>query len=675
MASNENDWQEVPIDDGWQEIPLKPAEENPSLLRQAGSALMTGMEFLDRYTGAPVRAGINAAVDQDPSTTILGQAASQFGEDTALAPTGKDIAAKLGLSRKEDIPVFPRALVPKAVEDALGMKPGEDYVKASPAGIAGLGVEMLTDPLTYVSFGAPKAIKETGKALVKGGEKVADVAADVGKVAKGAKTEAAAAMKAAKTLEGTGAGAVEKLWAGVKGGIQGAKGTAEAAAEISDLGKQARSYLIRRLDEMPKEMRVTAIGAGKTFEALDDEEAIITALMMPGVNPIKKHMAEKAATLYPGQITADEYLKVLEMPADERMLAKEFLPREAAEQIKPQLQEAQNLFKQTRGEQFGRLKAEAGQAFDPKAGDKVIGTLADAMSDAERLKGIPGSVKTDLEAIDDIIFKGISSKKAGLIEAPLSEVDSAEYFNRLHIARRRIDAKIKWTKKEGFNEAQELLEGVRDSLDEAIKSAPGMKQADEMYRASKNLEKKFFGALEMGKNGEVALDVPKIEKMLGDTGQGYRLKEALTEFREFAQRPELSPEFKAQAEKVVDQLNEAISTMEQKQQLSKFRFKEGPTSPAVERMGAVVGKESPLTSAITSPAGFVNQQEQILKAISGKIGRPVKEFTDADRSGIARFSVWQSKNPKATMQQTEQQLEAIFPEIKAKKARDAFTGQ
>lgn len=675
MASNENDWQEVPIDDGWQEVPLKPAEENPSLLRQAGSALMTGMEFLDRYTGAPVRAGINAAVDMDPSTTILGQAASQFGEDTALAPTGKDIAAKLGLSRKEDIPVFPRALVPKAVEEALGMKPGEDYVKASPAGIAGLGVEMLTDPLTYFSFGAPKAIKETGKALAKGGSKIADVAADVGKVAKGAKNEAAAAMTAAKTLEGTGLGGIEKAWAGIKGGIQGAKGTAEAAKEISDLGQQARSFMIRRLDEMPKESRITAIGAGKSIEEMTDEEAILKALMTPGENPVKRFMAEKAATQYPGQITADEYLKLLEMPAEERMLAKEFLPREAAEQLKPQLQEAQSLFKQTRGEQFGRLKQEAGQAFTPAMGDKVIGDLADAMTDAERIRGIPGSVKADLEAIDDIIFKGISSKKAGLIEAPLGEVDSAEYFNRLHTARRRIDAKIKWTKKEGFNEAQELLEGVRDSLDTAIKSAPGMKQADEMYRASKNLEKKFFGALEMGKNGEVALDVPKIEKMLGDTGQGYRLKEALAEFRDFAQRPELSPEFKAQAEKVVDNLNEAISTMEQKQQISRFRFKEGPTSPAVERMGAVVGKESPVTSAITSPAGFINQQEQVLKSISEKIGRPVKEFTDADRSGVSRFWVWQQKNPKATMQQTEAQLDAIFPEIKAKRARDAFTGQ
>lgn len=639
------------------------AQENPSFLRQAGSALMTGMEYLDRYTGAPVRAGVKAMVDLDPSTTFLGQAASQFGEDTALAPTGKDIAANLGLSRKESIPIWP-----------TGGEGGGAY-KVSPAGIAGLGVEMVTDPLAYISFGAPKALKEVGKALASGGAKVADVAADVGKIAKGAKGEASAAMSAAKTLEGTGLGGIEKAWAGIKGGIQGAKGTAEASKEIAGLGQQARSYLIKRLDQMPKEMRVTAIGAGKELEVLSDEDAILKALMTPGENPIKKWLAEKAATQYPGQTTADEYLKMLEMPADERMLAKEFKPREAAEELKPQLQEAQNLFKQTRGEQFGRLKAEAGQAFDPKSGDQVINTLADAMNDAERIRGIPGSVKADLESVDDIIFKGISSKKAGLKEAPLAEVDSAEYFNRLHIARRRIDAKIKWTKKEGFNEAQELLEGVRDSLDTAIKSAPGMAQADEMYRASKNLEKKFFGALEMGKNGEVALDVPKIEKMLGDTGQGYRLKEALKEFREFSQRPELSPEFKAQAETVVDQLNEAIGVMEQKQQLSRFRMKEGPTSPAVGRFGAVVGKESPLTSAITSPAGFINQQEQVLKSVSEKIGRPVKEFTDADRSGAARYWSWTQKNPKATMQQTEAQLEAIFPEIKAKKARDAFTGQ
>ena len=485
MAKLEGQSSDFISDEDMAKLEAKPAE--PGFGQQALGAVMKGLQYVDSVTGAPVRAGIMAAVDQDPETTILGQAASRFGRDPAETATGKDIAAKLGLSRVQDVPVFPTALVPEAAEEFLGVKPGDKYVKASPAGIAGLGIEMATDPLTYFTGGAAKAVAKpiekagtavssAAKSAVKGG------ASDLVNIAKGAKAEGAAAMKAAKTLEGTGVGGVEKLYAGIKGGIQGAKGTAEAAKEIADVGQQAKRVLIRRLDEMPGLDQITAIGNGKRIREMSDDDAILEALLSDFDNPIKNWMAEKAATELPGQITKDEYLKVLNMPMAERIAAKEFDAFETAQALAPELEKTKDLFKGATSKRWNELQGVAMQKYDPAQTKSVMDELTLAYDEATRVKGIPSSVKTELEAIDDIIMNGVGTRKFGLKEAPLNAVDAPEQFKRLQAARQILDSKINWAKREGITQTEQMLRGVRDKVDDALKFSPEKVEVDSMYR-------------------------------------------------------------------------------------------------------------------------------------------------------------------------------------------------
>ncbi len=141
-------------------------------------------EFIDRYTGAPARAaiqevkeslerprgllhapGIPEAFPPLTKAIVRGGAkfAEQFGEDPAQAPTGKEIAAGMGASTEEtiDLPVFG---------------------KVSPAGIAGLGVDVIADPTSIIPLAAPakllaKGSKATAKAALKGSAAASEFAA------------------------------------------------------------------------------------------------------------------------------------------------------------------------------------------------------------------------------------------------------------------------------------------------------------------------------------------------------------------------------------------------------------------------------------------------------------------------------------------------------------------
>ena len=142
-------------------------------------------EFIDTYTGAPARAAIQEFKDvltmprglatapgipqgfpQLTKAAVRGGAKfiDQFGEDPALAPTGKQIAADLGAS----------------TEETIGL-PFTD-TKLSPAGVAGFGIDVIADPTNIIPVAAPakllaKGTKATGKAALRGSAAAAGFAA------------------------------------------------------------------------------------------------------------------------------------------------------------------------------------------------------------------------------------------------------------------------------------------------------------------------------------------------------------------------------------------------------------------------------------------------------------------------------------------------------------------
>ena len=128
-------------------------------------------QFVDRYTGAPTRAAIGSLQEDVMEPGRAASAAfDAFGNpDQTQVPTGKDIAAKAGLSKESmfDLPLIGGV---------------------SPAGVAGLGVDVVADPTNIIPIGAgaklmakgakagAKGTAKAAKGMIKGGAKVADVA-------------------------------------------------------------------------------------------------------------------------------------------------------------------------------------------------------------------------------------------------------------------------------------------------------------------------------------------------------------------------------------------------------------------------------------------------------------------------------------------------------------------
>lgn len=135
-------------------------------------------EAVDSYTGAPIRAGIKAA---QKGENPLKAAWNQVG-DSKSAPSGKDIAAATGLStkplttsgdqkRKDFIsahqydPGFKHLL-----EQAEASGQFQDTEGASPAGIAGIGIDMAADPTVVVPAGL---LTKGARSAAKGAKAVA----------------------------------------------------------------------------------------------------------------------------------------------------------------------------------------------------------------------------------------------------------------------------------------------------------------------------------------------------------------------------------------------------------------------------------------------------------------------------------------------------------------------
>ncbi|MES3012637.1 MAG: hypothetical protein V4750_02770 [Pseudomonadota bacterium] len=154
-------------------------------LKKVGGAVSTIGRAVDSVTGAPVRAAIGAfQKDESP----LAAFAKQFASSPELAPTGKEIAARAGISTAESLPT-----------PFVGIT-GE-RLKVSPAGVAGFGVDVLADPTNLIPLvgGARAGLKGA-----QGAAKAADVAALATKTA----SEASAVRKVA---EGTKA-ALERVF-------------------------------------------------------------------------------------------------------------------------------------------------------------------------------------------------------------------------------------------------------------------------------------------------------------------------------------------------------------------------------------------------------------------------------------------------------------------------------
>lgn len=155
--------------------------ETPGLLGQAWNmAKTTGSQLggfaldkavqlgkaVDSYTGAPVRSGISALQDGKDLQGAVDAYKNQFGSDSDLAPTGKDIATKAGFDntksmsdRYPDLYTSEPGLTLKAKKGGL--------LDFTPAGAAGAAVDVAADPMMAAGgvLKAAKLIPGIGEAI------------------------------------------------------------------------------------------------------------------------------------------------------------------------------------------------------------------------------------------------------------------------------------------------------------------------------------------------------------------------------------------------------------------------------------------------------------------------------------------------------------------------------
>lgn len=120
----------------------------PEVRQDAAEGLLGASRAVESVTAAPVRAGVRELQESGDFGAAIGAAGGQFGMAPEQAPTGKDIAAKAGISTE---PAFSLPVI------------GD----VSPAGAAGLVAEMVLDPTALISFGGGTASKAAGKTLLK----------------------------------------------------------------------------------------------------------------------------------------------------------------------------------------------------------------------------------------------------------------------------------------------------------------------------------------------------------------------------------------------------------------------------------------------------------------------------------------------------------------------------
>jgi len=183
MASDEN-WEEVPTEQ-WEEVPLNENDKKAAPVEQydpdsfienyaipglqslgAGVSDLVGgvSNVLDKYSGAPARAGIQKVAQGKPEQAWQA-ARQQFGEDPTKAPSGKDIAAGLGVSTKEyETPIILNPFVQKGGKLTL-----------SPAGVIGGFGEAVVDPTNVIPWGG------IGKGAVKAAKGMGNVAGKFGR--------------------------------------------------------------------------------------------------------------------------------------------------------------------------------------------------------------------------------------------------------------------------------------------------------------------------------------------------------------------------------------------------------------------------------------------------------------------------------------------------------------
>lgn len=154
------------------DVAQESSDEEPSVIKELGAKALgkvaEAAEWFDARTGAPARKAIGVLQEDFTDLPEAWEAAkTQYGAPTALAPTGKQLATRAGVSTTALSEVLPELFSETGEEWTKFRKGG--FADVSPAGVAGLGLDISADPTNILPVGAiAKGVKAGVSAGAKG---------------------------------------------------------------------------------------------------------------------------------------------------------------------------------------------------------------------------------------------------------------------------------------------------------------------------------------------------------------------------------------------------------------------------------------------------------------------------------------------------------------------------
>lgn len=372
-----------------------------------------------------------------------------------------------------------------------------------------------------------------------------------------------------------------------------------------------------------------------------DREYVGRMLMESGPNKIKDFTAEKATMAFPGELDADMYKSLLNKGISGRTQARTFNRDDAAKELLPGFEKSREVFDQARSQRWNELHGQARQGY--KANDKILIDIGDALEDSAS-ENSTRSVQGVIADIQNMVASGKGAKRRGLTEGSWDQVSDSEKFNRLQQARKQLYAQGVYAKQNGLTEAEAIIKKLTGRIDEELKISPEKVEADKMWSNSSRIEESFFDEAEF-KGG---LDKYKIASMLKNTDSAKRFRDNIGRFEEFINDPNLNPKLKDEGQKLLDTFKKSSSIAEQQRVLQEFRFKNGPSSGAIERQTAALGGDnSPVKEALRGPSTFMTGMDQTAKNLTNRYfgGKSFDDLSSDQKDKIVRAWFAMKKNP------------------------------
>lgn len=652
------DWEDIPASsekiDDWQDIPERATKSGfESGIRGAAQGVSLGMA--DEVTGgwealleSAKKGSLDGIGDNYKRFRDESRQEYKFAEsDNPGIYLGGELAGGVATAFVPGLNVAKGASLAKTLGTAGALGAGAGFGSSEADNAADLALDSAKGAGLGLAGGA------IGHAAIKG-------ASSVPALLRGAKSGAKEATKDAMISLPFVGTTPQAIMGSLKGGVKEVIDSSAAKKEVGDVVRLARQAIgvakpeeKKSLSLLAKAMKPLRAGEAGSVGELSDDETILAALLSDGDNPVKNWVAQKSASLNPGAGSADDYLKMLNIPSEARATARTFDPKAAAKDLAPEVDVVEDLFTESRSKRFNDLQDVARSKFDSSVVPGVLEEVKSAFRDAEKLKSIPASIKNMIEDVYGIVHNGNGTKLQKLTPGVYDSVPAAEQFNRLQKARELIDGKIKWASEQKEGQAESLLRGVRDSIDDALKTSPEKIEGDALWRESSDLQKKFFDTTKFGQKGNREIDAEKISTLLGNNPTSRRFSETLQGMKDYAKRPDLDEKFREKMLSTIDRIEKSIGVADQQRALSSFRYKQGPSSPAIERLQSSMGKKSLVNDAVNAPAGFLNSADEFMKIVKQRLGTSYQELPESQKVQVIKAWTWMKSNPGASMDQTE----------------------